>query len=297
MTKKDKVHKDPTTIGEYLKLNKYVAYFCVVYELMLLPEISNILFMVYGGARPDIVACGNISLTHLSSQTEKCDAMAQIQMDTECEPVLKPQFESVNYEFNYLCVNNSIIKDSISFQMIGLMAGNMLFGQLSDMYGRKKMLQVCTASMIILGFISSFANNLVTFSFARLFVMFFVGGHHSVNYVYMLENLPIRHRMWIMTVITFSPNYIILAIIAYYSHDWRTLSRILSAVAILPLIMSRYLHESPRWLLQRDKINRARHVFHDIETWSTHKAEKLTRREGQLEAVLDNTVKVQSVTY
>lgn len=52
-----------------------------------------------------------------------------------------------------------------------------------------------------------------------------------------MENLPDKHRMWMATVVTYSPNYIILAGIAYLCEDWKTLSRVAAAITLLPLIM------------------------------------------------------------
>lgn len=52
-----------------------------------------------------------------------------------------------------------------------------------------------------------------------------------------MENLPDKHRMWIATVVTYSPNYIIMSGIAYLCKDWKTLSRVAAGLTVLPLIM------------------------------------------------------------
>lgn len=57
-----------------------------------------------------------------------------------------------------------------------------------------------------------------------------------VLYVYMLEQVPRKHSFWIAGVVTWSPNYILLAIIPYYSYDWRTYSKVIVCIEIPALI-------------------------------------------------------------
>lgn len=53
----------------------------------------------------------------------------------------------------------------------------------------------------------------------------------------MTENLPARHRLWILTLVTYSPNYLVFAGLANLAGDWRTLSRLAAAITIIPLVM------------------------------------------------------------
>lgn len=55
-----------------------------------------------------------------------------------------------------------------------------------------------------------------------------------------MENLPDKHRMWVATVITYSPTYIILAGIAYLCKTWKILSLTAAGIAVLPLLMIPY---------------------------------------------------------
>ena len=53
----------------------------------------------------------------------------------------------------------------------------------------------------------------------------------------MTENLPTRHRLWILTLVTYSPNYIVFTGMAYLTGEWRSLSRLAAGVTIIPLIL------------------------------------------------------------
>ncbi|EFP13387.1 hypothetical protein CRE_11298 [Caenorhabditis remanei] len=51
--------------------------------------------------------------------------------------------------------------------------------------------------------------------------------------VYMVENIPRNHRMWIQNSITWSPNLILFPYVAWLAYDWRTLSVVISAASVL----------------------------------------------------------------
>lgn len=52
----------------------------------------------------------------------------------------------------------------------------------------------------------------------------------------MLEQIPRKHSFWIAGVVTWSPNFILLAVVSYYSQDWRTYSKAIAFLEI-PALM------------------------------------------------------------
>ncbi|VDN44276.1 unnamed protein product [Gongylonema pulchrum] len=120
------------------------------------------------------------------------------------------------------------------------MIGAIVAGNLADIYGRKKILLIGTAGLLTSLLATSFAPSFGVFTFLRFLDMIFTGGKHCVSNPYFMENLPDKHRMWMATVVTYSPNYIIMALIAKLCEDWKTLSRVAAAITLLPLIMLPY---------------------------------------------------------
>ncbi|TKR89262.1 hypothetical protein L596_013396 [Steinernema carpocapsae] len=221
----DKEKLSTARLDDFTKLGRHTVLLCIFAELMVLSQLGNMLYMMYAGSAPTIIGCGEHDLTHAVSSKEACDLLAQLQANSSCEMRLDVQFESVNYEWNYLCDGTKEVKNSISMQMIGVMVGSVLFGQMSDMYGRKLTMLICLFGCITISFASSYTHNLFWFTVCRFVIGVFNGGHIAVLLVFMIENLPKKHRLWINTIVTWSPNMVIYAAMAYYANNWRTLAQ------------------------------------------------------------------------
>lgn len=50
--------------------------------------------------------------------------------------------------------------------------------------------------------------------------------------VFLTENIPKKHRLWVSCLLTYSPNYVIFAGVAYWAGDWRHLLRVVSALNV-----------------------------------------------------------------
>ncbi|VDN56617.1 unnamed protein product [Dracunculus medinensis] len=254
------------TVGDFNQLGWYTLFVCLLYEFLIISQVSNLIYMVFGGSVANVVSCGEYSFANMTS-SEACDAYEKIK-STGCTPKLEGDFQSVNYEFHFFCGNAGKVKMSTSVQMLGIMFGAMTFGQLSDSIGRRKTLIFGSVGLIISGFLSTFAPNIIIFTILRFFVMLFTGGKHSVSYVYMMESLPTKHRMWLVTVITYSPNYVVFTALAYFTGSWRLLSRVIAGLTFLPLIFLLFIQETPRWLVQKEKIDEAREALVTIAKWN-----------------------------
>lgn len=66
--------------------------------------------------------------------------------------------------------------------MIGVLTGSIVFGQISDSYGRKIGSQIASMGMMIGWIIVVQSKNLLHFTVSRTVVGFFTGG--SISYVY-----------------------------------------------------------------------------------------------------------------
>ncbi|PIO69908.1 hypothetical protein TELCIR_08258 [Teladorsagia circumcincta] len=77
-----------------------------------------------------------------------------------------------------------------------------------------------------------------------------------------MENIPKKHRMWINMAITWSPNMLPFAAMAWLTGEWRSLA-LVNAIVCIPGLVFCFLciHESPRWLIQRGKVVQAQEIM------------------------------------
>ncbi|TKR86895.1 hypothetical protein L596_011395 [Steinernema carpocapsae] len=269
------------SLADFLKLGWYIFYLCLVNELMVLVLLGNLAFMMYGGAAPQVVGCGNISLHNAENV---CSDLRSLRSNNSCEVRLDAQFKSINYEFELVCEDSLAVKNSISIQMFGMMLGAAVLGQLSDRYGRKKVLTMSIAGVMVSMAASYFSRSLFEFNVTRFLTMFFSGGQASSQITFLMEVVPKKHRVWIMTVLSTSPNYIVLAGLAYVGEDWRNLSLYISTAAAATIVLLLFVYESPRWFIQKGRLEEARNVMLAIDKWNrTHTAERAKEMEIAVE--------------
>ncbi|CAJ0589431.1 unnamed protein product [Cylicocyclus nassatus] len=250
--------KQVRNLDEFITLGWYCTLVLFSAEFMTLTSLSSMVYMVYAGISPTVTGCGSVVF---NSSAEACENLSALRKAFNCEPVIEYQFKSVNVEFDLLCGESYLVKYSISLQMIGVLFGALISGQLSDRYGRKKVLIVSLIGVSFFSLATAFVFNFLQFTVLRVLVGLFTGGLSAVQGVYLIENIPKRHRMWINTIVTWSPNFIIYPPIVYFCHDWRILSLFTAFISFVATVNMLFLNESPRWLIQHGKFDRARKVL------------------------------------
>uniref|UniRef100_A0A0M3IN51 MFS domain-containing protein n=1 Tax=Ascaris lumbricoides TaxID=6252 RepID=A0A0M3IN51_ASCLU len=176
-------------VDDFLRIGWYTLYAGTTAEFVVFNMLSNMVFMVYSGAAPVVKSCGNFHAN--TTDGDICDQYSHWRAKNECVPELDYQFLSANvednsrcqfpykirhFQFDYLCGEGKAVKNSISVQMLGVLLGTLIFGQLSDSFGRRKVLFVCTIAAIILGAASSFSNSLWSLTLWRAATGCFAGG-------------------------------------------------------------------------------------------------------------------------
>ena len=86
---------------------------------------------------------------------------------------------SVFVQFGMFCEKTIEVKAAISVLMLGSLIGAMLFGQLSDSFGRKRMLLVAHLGMFVFNFLASRVRTLNQFTAVQMVASIFSGGHSS----------------------------------------------------------------------------------------------------------------------
>ncbi|KAF1758896.1 hypothetical protein GCK72_015356 [Caenorhabditis remanei] len=240
------------TLDDFVTLRWYCMLVLLMAELTAFTATASSKVMVFAGATPTVVGCGGTPLNG-------CHELAAFRNGTnDCVPDLKYQFKSVQVEFNYVCDDAKKVKNTITVQTFGVLVGAAIFGQVSDTFGRRKALLISTLGNAIFNWISAYSPDLFYFMVWRTMAGVFTGGVTVVQMVFMVENIPRKDRMWIQNSITWSPNLILFPFVAWLCHDWRTMSVVIAAASIATFFAVFLLEESPRWLIQKGRLDEAR---------------------------------------
>ncbi|VDL65912.1 unnamed protein product [Nippostrongylus brasiliensis] len=171
---------------------------------------------------------------HFNNSHEACERLSELMATTSCTPELEYQFKSVNVEI----------------------------------------LLVALIGVGVFSAANAFAMTFVQFTILRGITGFFTGCLTSVQGVFLVENIPKRHRMWINTIVTWSPNFIVYPAVAYVCRDWRALALFSTFAAFVSVVNLLFLHESPRWLIHHGRIEEARRIMSDIRRKNGKTCEK-----------------------
>ncbi|KAJ2951121.1 hypothetical protein O0L34_g5509 [Tuta absoluta] len=172
-------------------------------------------------------------------------------------PCKNPEYDkstivsSATSEFNLTCERTSLASFAQSMLQVGILAGSIFYGYVSDKYGRKI---AAVSAMFFTGFfgtIAALSPNLWLFIVCRFFIGMSVGGTMLSAYVLVIELSGKSFRPYVIGLegIAYVISYFVQPIIAYYVREWRHLLLVTSVPWLLIISYYWLIPESPRWLI------------------------------------------------
>ncbi|XP_077975674.1 solute carrier family 22 member 15-like isoform X2 [Styela clava] len=153
---------------------------------------------------------------------------------------------------------------------VGFMPGTIVFGQLSDRYGRKKISVIGYILVLIFQVITGFCQNWQQFAVCRAISGFLVGGLSVVTTILIQETTG--SKLWVLNgalgAIGFTANMLAFLWVAYLYPSWRQMYFITTIPGILGFVFLYIVPESPRWLLSRGKPDSAEEVMQKLSRWN-----------------------------
>ncbi|XP_074649098.1 organic cation transporter protein-like [Tubulanus polymorphus] len=170
---------------------------------------------------------------------------------------------TIGSEWNLVCSRQWLLPMSQTIYMIGYMLGAVVFGSISDRYGRHKTIVGCLMAMTLTGTVSSFAPEYWSFVALRMLTGANVAGAIITAFVMAMEMIgpSARTTTGILYQGWFALGFMLLPGIAYFIRDYDYLLLVSSSPNIIFLSYYWILPESPRWLLSNGREAEAENII------------------------------------
>jgi len=161
-----------------------------------------------------------------------------------------------------------------SFYLAGAVGGALLFGYLTDRFGRKKLFMITLGVYLVFTVATALAWNFWSFMIFRVLAGSGIGGEYSAINSAIDELVPARVRgrvalainssWWMGTAAAAGLTVLLLNTLAV-NVGWRVAFGLGAILAIGILFIRHLVPESPRWLLTHGRADEAEQVVREIE--------------------------------
>ncbi|XP_068187754.1 solute carrier family 22 member 6-like [Antennarius striatus] len=162
-------------------------------------------------------------------------------------------------EWKLVCSRHPLKQMIQTIYMGGFLAGAMVYGLLSDRFGRRSIILCLHLKLAVLGCASSFSPSYTVFCIFRFFCGMAVSGLGITGTTLIAEWVPNKARatVSIANSCNIAFGQIVLSGIAYLLSDWRKLQVALAAPNFLCFAMTWWCSESARWLILSGRADEA----------------------------------------
>ncbi|XP_061546790.1 solute carrier family 22 member 7-like [Phycodurus eques] len=167
-------------------------------------------------------------------------------------------------EWDLVCDWKHLPQTTNTIFFVGVMLGSLVFGVLSDNYGRKWSLLASYVLSVMFGLASASANSYVVFAVLRFCCGAALAGISLISIILCVEwvDTPRRASMCVLGSLAWSLGNMLLAGLAFLVNAWRPLIVTVTAPLALAILTWWWVPESARWLLANGKVEKA-HLYLD----------------------------------
>ncbi|KAM7398323.1 hypothetical protein PAMA_006301 [Pampus argenteus] len=149
---------------------------------------------------------------------------------------------------------------------MGYLVGSLISGQLSDRFGRKKVIFISLGAQCVSVMLQSLSHSWTMFCIMFLFVGASQISIYISAFVLGTEVLSKTMRVLFTSLgafLFYCIGYMTLPWIAYGIREWRTLLAVLSATSVVYIPLWWFITESPRWLITQGRTKEAEAIVRE----------------------------------
>ncbi|XP_074087339.1 solute carrier family 22 member 11-like [Macrotis lagotis] len=173
---------------------------------------------------------------------------------------------SIVTEWDLVCDSKSLKSFGASIFLSGIMVGFLIWGYLTDRFGRKRMLLPSFLMVAVSSAGPAFAQTFSVYCCLRFLLGFSISGAMFCSGTLVLEWATIQHRHLIAVImgLCVSMGYILLGVLSYGIQEWRKFQLIVSAPFFTFFLTIWWFPESARWLIVHKKYDDALRVLRKV---------------------------------
>ncbi|MEE6479371.1 hypothetical protein FKM82_012233 [Ascaphus truei] len=167
-------------------------------------------------------------------------------------------------EWNLVCENDWKAPFPTSLFFVGVLIGSFISGQMSDRFGRKKVLFATMAVQTGFSLIQVFSTSWEMFTVLFLIVGMGQISNYVAAFILGAEILGKSVRIIFSTLgvcIFYAIGYMLLPLFAYFIRDWRMLLVALTVPGLFCIPLWWVIPESPRWLISQGRFEEAETII------------------------------------
>ena len=160
--------------------------------------------------------------------------------------------------------------------LAGAAIGALVFGYLTDRFGRKRLFLITLGWYIVLTLATAFSWNFESFLIFRVLTGFGLGGEYAAINSAIDELIPARRRgvvdlgingtWWLGTIVGSLGTLVLLnPHVIDQRYGWRIAFGMGAVLAVAVLFVRKSVPESPRWLLTHGRPDEATRILEDVE--------------------------------
>uniref|UniRef100_A0A8C9WRX8 Solute carrier family 22 member 6 n=1 Tax=Scleropages formosus TaxID=113540 RepID=A0A8C9WRX8_SCLFO len=187
-------------------------------------------------------------------------------------------------EWDLVCALGPLRRMSQTIYMGGVLAGAIIFGGLSDRFGRRALLIWSHFQLATLGTCTALSPSYLAYCILRFLTGMSVSGVILNAFSLQMEWIPTKSRTVVGSIASFffTVGQVVLAGVAYSLRDWRQLQVAVCAPFYIFFICSWWFSESARWLVLNRRSAEALKHIHRVARINKRPemVEKITLEEG-----------------